>query len=335
MLWTAEIETALRRHARQERAQKGAAEPSVSDATEDGAGLLAQHGRTFHFATRFMPRARRSQVVTLYAFFRTLDDLVDVPEPGRAEATVRDELDAWRAWFETGCRQRAPREPLGSRLAAIVDEHQLPTTIFLDFLRGMQMDVERRQIERFADLREYCYCVAGTVGLAMAHLLGARTPQALRAAEELGVAMQLTNVLRDVGGDLRLGRMYLPADELRAAGLSREHLWRLVERGARPDDAVRALLREQVDRAYAYYQRGMAGIWLLPEDARLPILIAARLYRAILTAIHRNDYDVLRWRAATSLPRKVSEAARALALVSLWRGGERTPDRRLEVQYVD
>lgn len=347
MLWTAEIEVVLRRHARKMRAAGAgpvatrhtvtAAEHGAAPAPhpDDDASLLATHGRTFHFATRFMPASLRGQVVTLYAFFRTLDDLVDVPELSHGEAAVRAELEAWRVWFALGHHQCAPREPLGMRLAAILDEHQLPNDIFLDFLRGLFMDLDRHEIERFADLREYCYCVAGTVGLAMAHLLGARSPQALQAAEALGIAMQLTNILRDVGGDLRLGRVYLPADELRSAGLSRAHLGRLVEAGDGPDEAVRELLRAQVTRAHAYYQRGMAGIWLLPAEARLTILIAARLYRAILLAIHRNGYDVLRYRAATGLSEKLSEAARALALLYLWRGGEDAHGGQVEVQYVD
>ena len=335
MQLTAETEIARRKEVRQ--VPRGVASSLAYPAVENGdeASLLASHGRTFHFATRFMPAARRSQVVTLYAFFRTLDDLIDCPEPGRSVAQVRAELDAWRAWLDSDHRQLAPREPLGAHLAAILEEHRIPTSICHDFLRGLVMDLERREFEHFADLREYCYCVAGTVGLAMAHLLGARSAQALQAAEDLGIAMQLTNVLRDVGGDLRLGRVYLPTDELRAAGISREHLWALVTAGDGPDGAVRALLRAQVARAYGYYQRGMAGIWLLPEETRLPILIAARLYRAILTCIHRNHYDVLRRRAATTLPHKVSEAARALVLVSLWRRGERVPGGSVEVRYVD
>lgn len=338
MLWSAEIEVALRRRAHRALPHRPTAENQapVRPAASDDVSLLATHGRTFHFATKFMPQALRGKVVALYAFFRTLDDLVDVPGDGsRGEARVRAELNAWRVWFEAGHHQRAPREPLGAQVAAIMDEHELPTALFLDFLSGLVMDLDQAGVERMADLRAYCYRVAGTVGLAMAHLLGARSREALQAAEALGIAMQLTNILRDVGGDLRLGRLYLPADELLAAGISREHLRGLVESGAGPDEAVRTLLRAQVARAHAYYQRGMAGIWLLPAETRLPILIAARLYRAILTAIDRNNYDVLRWRAATSPREKLAEALRAGALVYLWRGGEYAPAGQVEVPYVD
>ncbi len=335
MLWTADSEVARRRDAPRAPSSGALATPDGPAAADDEAILLATHGRTFHFAARFMRASLRRKVVTLYAFFRTLDDLVDCPQSGWSEAAIRAELDAWRAWFESAHRSPAPREPLGAHLATLLDQHYIPTEIFFDFLRGMVMDLERREVERFADLREYCYCVAGTVGLAMAHLLGARSRQALQAAEDLGIAMQLTNVLRDVGGDLRAGRVFLPTDELRAAGISREHLHWLVEANASPDELTRDFLRAQVAVAYGYYQRGMAGIWLLPEDTRLPILIAARLYRAILTAIHRNRYDVLSRRAATTLPEKMSEAARALVLVRLWRRGERVPGGAAEVQNVD
>src|SRR5690348_10180420 len=163
--------------------------------------ILATHGRTFHFASRFLAPKTRRDVVTLYAFFRTLDDLVDVPEDGRSLEDVRIELDAWRCWFLGGRSFPSPREPLGSTLSDVLSKHRVPNSIFLDFLDGMVFDVEPHHISSFNELYRYCYQVAGTVGIAMAHILGVHAGQALVAAEHLGVAMQLTNILRDVGGD--------------------------------------------------------------------------------------------------------------------------------------
>ena len=296
--------------------------------------LLATHGRTFHFATRFLSSKQRQQVFTLYAFFRTLDDLVDIPA-GRRLEDIQAELDAWKRWFTKGYSFPAPREPLGSRLAAILAEHPVPTTVFLDFLEGLATDLEPRDFRDFRDLYRYCYGVAGTVGLAMARVMGVNSAQALAAAQSLGIGMQLTNILRDVGGDLAAGRVYIPQEDLERFDSSRLHLARLYHDRRGPDERFRTLMRYQITRAHQYYIRGMSGIWLLPRHCRLPILIAGRLYRRILTVIERNDYDVLRLRAATSMSEKVREAAIAFALDRLWQRGEESLSPDMEVMLED
>ena len=297
--------------------------------------LLATHGRTFHFAARFLSLKHRSLVFTLYAFFRTLDDLVDKPAEGRCVEDIRLELDAWKSWFAGGSAFPAPREPLGSRLAAVLAEQLVPTAVFFDFLDGLASDLEPREIRDFSELYSYCYRVAGTVGLAMAHILGVNSKQALAAAQSLGIGMQLTNILRDVGGDLASGRIYLPQEDLARFGSSRTHLVQLYRDARGPDERFRALMRYQVARAHRYYVHGMSGVWLLPRNCRLPILVAGRLYRRILTAIERKNYDVLRSRAATSFPEKLREAAIAFTLDQLWRRGEECPSTDVGVLLED
>lgn len=297
--------------------------------------LLATHGRTFHFAARFLSPKHRHLVVTLYAFFRTLDDLVDKPVQGRRIEDMRRELDTWRSWFTRGFSFPAPQEPLGARLATILAEHPVPSTVFLDFLDGLALDLEPREMRDFREMYHYCYCVAGTVGLAMAHILGVTSAQGLAAAQNLGIGMQLTNILRDVGGDLASGRVYLPQEDLARFGSSRAHLVQLYQDQCGPDDRFRALMHYQVARAHHYYAHGMSGIWLLPRNCRLPILVAGRLYRRILTVIERKHYDVLRSRAATSLPEKLREAAISLALDQLWCRGEQGPSAEAEVLLED
>ena len=298
--------------------------PSHSSSfTNDGdEWLLATYGKTFHFAARFLSPRLRCHVVTLYAFFRTLDDLVDAPPTGRYIDDIRKELENWRLWFTESHTFPAPQEPLGTRLAALLAEHCIPVPIFLDFLDGMSSDLESQEIRDFQEMYRYCYRVAGTVGLAMTHMLGVRSSQALAAAEKLGVGMQLTNILRDVGGDLAAGRIYLPLEDLARFDCSPTHLFQLYNDRRGPDERFRALMRYQVARAHRYYVSGMSGIWLLPADCRLPILLAGRLYRRILTEIERKDYDVLRSRASTSTPEKMREAAIAFTLDRLWRRGE-------------
>ena len=293
--------------------------PSTNDIDE---WLMATHGKTFHFAARFLSPHLRCHVVTLYAFFRTLDDLVDAPPTGRHIDDIREELEHWRLWFTESHAFSAPQEPLGSRLASVLAEHCIPAPIFLDFLDGMSSDLETQEIRDFQGMYRYCYRVAGTVGLAMTHILGVRSPQALEAAEKLGIGMQLTNILRDVGGDLAAGRIYLPLEDLARFDCSPTHLFQLYRERRGPDERFRALMRYEVARAHRYYVSGMSGIWLLPADCRLPILLAGRLYRRILTEIERKDYDVLRSRVSTSTPEKMREAAIAFTLDRLWRRGE-------------
>ncbi|HLJ32571.1 MAG TPA: phytoene/squalene synthase family protein, partial [Ktedonobacteraceae bacterium] len=295
---------------------------SLSSTSNSNEWLMATHGKTFHFAARFLSPKLRSHVVTLYAFFRTLDDLVDTPPEGRHIEDIRRELEDWRFWFTEGCSFPAPQELLGTRLSSMLAEHCVPTTIFLDFLDGMSSDLEPQEIRNFQEMYRYCYRVAGTVGLAMAHMLGVRSPQALEAAEKLGIGMQLTNILRDVGGDLATRRIYLPLEDMARFDCSSAHLFQLYLNRRGPDERFRALMRYQVARAHHYYISGMSGIWLLPAESRLPILLAGRLYRRILTEIERKDYDVLRSRAATSTPEKIREAAIAFTLDRLWRRGE-------------
>jgi 15-cis-phytoene synthase len=306
---------------------------SISDTSDPDEWILATHGRTFHFAARFLSPKIRHDVVTLYAFFRTLDDLVDVPTEERGIEDIRIELNAWRNWFAEGRSLTAPREPLGSRLSAVLDEHCVPTTIFLDFLEGMCSDLEPQEMHNFAELHRYCYRVAGTVGLAMTHVMGVNSSQALVAASNLGIGMQLTNILRDVGGDLTLGRIYLPLDDLARFACSPAHLARLFRARRGPDDSFHALMRYQIARARDYYAQGMSGIWLLPPDCRLPILVASRLYRRILTVIERKDYDVLRSRASTTFAEKVREAMIAFTLDRLWSCGEVAPIAEPEVLF--
>jgi phytoene synthase len=293
--------------------------------------LLTRHARTFAFAARWLPPSRRRAVVVLYAFCRTLDDLVDETVPGQDPDAALAELADWRAWFQGSQSRPAPREPLGSSLALVQAEHAIPVNCLLDLIDGLAADAAPRELRDVVELRRYCYQVAGTVGIAMAHVLGTPSPTALAAAEELGMAMQLTNILRDVGEDLARDRLYLPLDELTRVGSSRAHLTRLLETGQGPDALFRSMMHQQVARAYTWYDQGLAGIELLPEDCQLPIEIAGRLYRRILVVIERQGYDVLRRRAATTGVEKAWEAWQALA--HLWR--QATPERAYQEVLIE
>jgi 15-cis-phytoene synthase len=285
--------------------------------------LLNHHARTFAFAARWLPPDRRRAAVVLYAFCRTLDDLVDEPAAGRDPRAALAELAAWRAWFAAGQAAPAPREPLGRSLAAVQAAYAIPEDCLLELIDGLAADALPRELRDAEQLHRYCHAMAGTVGIAMAHVLGASSARAIAAAEALGIAMQLTNILRDVAEDLARDRLYLPLDELTRAGSSRAHLTNLLRAGHGPDDLFRAVMRRQVARAYAWYDQGLAGIDLLPLECQLPIRIAGRLYRRILTVIERHDYDVLRHRAATTKAEKAWEAWQALTYG--WRQRDSSP----------
>ncbi len=293
---------------------------------QDFAQLLPAKARTFAFAARFLPAAERRAVTVLYAFCRVMDDLVDEPPLGLEPSAIRAQLAAWRRWLvadATG-EEPQPAELARALREQVLTPYRMPVPLLTTLLDGVESDLDVVRMPDFPALRRYAVQVAGVVGLAMCHILNARQPEALNAASELGIAMQLTNVLRDVGGDLRGDRIYLPADELRRFGYSEARLRALVDSGKPPDEDFRALLRFQIARARGYYARGLVGVWALPPRARPAILIAGRLYGAILDAIEANGYDVLHRRAATSRLVKAREAAAALLLTRF--GGRRAVD---------
>lgn len=293
---------------------------SDNDGAISAEQVMATHGRTsFNFAARFLPEARRRSATDLYAFFRTLDDLVDDARPDQTNA-IASELDSWREWLATDRRGNGPREPLATNLSQVIDTHAIPTEVFFHMLDGLESDIGGREIASEMELQTYCYQVASTVGCAMAHVLGVTTPPAIAAAERLGAAMQLTNVLRDVGEDLDGGRIYLPRETLDRHGLCREDLLRMRRDGG-PDERFRTIMRVYITQARAMYDASMSGIWLLPDDCRYPILVAARLYCKLLTIIERNGYDTLRLRAATTPRDKLQGAISGWAVATSWRVG--------------
>jgi phytoene synthase len=263
-----------------------------------------------------LPSDRRAAVAGLYTFARVVDDLADEPTAAPGPDAARAILHRWRAWLEDPSPSGAPDPYVAAAVLPVLVQHRVPPSYLHLLLDGVASDLSRRDMGSWPELRAYCVQVASSVGLAVCHVLGAGDdPLARRAAIDLGIAMQLTNILRDVGPDLQAGRVYLPSDELLACGSSREHLaWLaqgVAQRGAVAiDDTFRELMRAQIARARAHYTRGLAGVWRLPAESRLAILLAGHLYRAILDAIAAADYDVFSRRATTSTRFKVAQAIR-------------------------
>lgn len=286
--------------------------------------VTRKHARSFSFASLVLVGARRRAAFALYSFCRRLDDLVDLG----GQSHLQERLSAARATLS----QIYARHPEGvspplrpgtalavpwpeDELAALgesIERFGIPEQPLQDLISGMEMDVVKTRYATFAEVDLYCHRVAGTVGLMMAPVLGYRDERALTPAAELGKAMQLTNILRDVGEDLARGRIYLPSDELSAFGVTEDQLF-----AGRVDDRFRALMRFQVARARALYQRGATGLPLLTGfGSQRMVRLMGALYSGILDAIERQDYDVFRARAHVPLMSKLSTLGRVLAAPS-------------------
>ncbi|MGD8804906.1 MAG: squalene/phytoene synthase family protein [Chloroflexota bacterium] len=264
------------------------------------AALTAQHSRSFYIASGFLKTPARKDVRALYAFCRTADNIVD---DGREQAAIR--LQAWR-------KQALGLQPPESDLVAVawVDtraRYHFPQRLIEQLLGGVARDLEQVRYRTFDELAIYCYGVASTVGLMSMQIIGYEDEAAIVYAVKLGVALQLTNILRDVAEDWRRGRLYLPLDELGAFGLSEQDVAKGII-----DRRWRAFMRFQIARARAIYDEASPGIGLLARQGRLAVSAAAAFYRAILDDIEAHDYDVFSRRAY------VSAWGKAHRLPSIW-----------------
>ena len=265
------------------------------------ARLLAAGSKSFHAAGRLLPARLKEDVTVLYAFCRVADDLVDdAPVTAEGVAQVRALLD--RAY------RGAPADDAVERaFARLVARTRLPRTLPEALLEGFEWDAARRRYADLAGVRAYSARVAASVGVMMTWLMGARDAETLARACDLGVAMQLTNIARDVGADARMGRVYLPIDALDARGLDADALLADPQHSPALGEVVELLLQE-ADRLYV---RAEAGIPRLPADCRAAIWAARLVYADIGTVLRRRGHDAVSQRASTSWARKLWRLAQA------------------------
>jgi phytoene synthase len=247
--------------------------------------ITAEHSRTFFLASALLPYAKRRAVRALYAFCRISDDLVD-----RVERGAKKKLMAWQ---ETALSAH----PSEGNLAALAwadtrARYSIPRRYAEQLIEGVSRDLEQTRYESFEELSAYCYGVASTVGLMAMHIIGFKGRKAIPYALRLGVALQLTNILRDIGEDWRAGRVYLPQQELAQFGLGEDDLAQ-----SRVDARWQAFMRFQIARNRRLYQEAAPGIALLERDGRFAIAAAADLYQGILDDIETHQYDVFTRRA--------------------------------------
>jgi 15-cis-phytoene synthase len=269
----------------------------------------------FYYSFLVLPPRKRNAIIAVWDFCRAVDDAVDevVPEAewagglsDAARATATERLAGWRAELAATYEGR-PRTPQGIALAPYAEEFNLPRAQFEALVDGVEMDLRQVRYETFVDLVEYCRRVASAVGLICLEIFGYRNPTARAYAESLGLALQLTNIIRDVSADIARGRIYLPLEDLRRFGVSEADL-----RAGRLISPVVDLLRFECERAHSYYRR--AADQLPREDGRSLVAaeIMAGIYFEILRRIERKGYDVFSARVRVPRPQ------RAVIALRLW-----------------
>lgn len=259
---------------------------SLPGSFEDCRATTRVHARSFYFASFLLPREKRLAAYAVYAFCRYADDTIDSAE--RFHGDRRAALAALRVRLDDVYELAASPAWEQHPFAHTVRRYGIPRRLFHALLDGVAMDLETSRYATFAELERYCYHVASVVGLIMAEIFGYSDPAALPFAADLGTAMQLTNILRDVADDHRIGRVYIPRDELARFGYTEDDIARNVV-----DERFRALMRFQVERARAFYERSRRGIPYLTNDgSRSTVAMMTRLYAGILDAIERGGFDV-------------------------------------------
>jgi phytoene synthase len=295
------------------------------------------HAKSFYFAAKFLPGYKQLPIYALYALCRHVDDEVD--ESGiENEREAAAAVENWKAKLdevysgqssavsrqqeelritndelrELKVEVRSPKsEDQNLVLLAwrdLLKTYKIPQDLPLELMKGVLMDTHIKRYETFDELYVYCFRVASTVGLMSSEIFGYRDAKTPEYAEALGIAMQLTNILRDVGEDAAMRRIYLPFEDLRKFNVSERQIF-----DNRADENFRNLMKFQIERARRFYEKSEKGIRLLEKDARFAVLLAARFYAKILDEIERQNYDVFKRRAHTSFTQKI------FSLPRIWR----------------
>ncbi len=274
--------------------------------------VTMEHAKTFYLASFFLPRQKRNACYAVYAFCRYIDDLidkqVDLDNGVITRATIDTIITRWQADLDLVYAGTSVERPVMLAWADILQNYAIPRTLPDELIEGVMMDSNSSiRIGTFEELYHYCYKVASVVGLMTCEIFGYTNPDTPGYAVDLGIAMQLTNILRDIGEDLSNNRIYLPAEELNQFGLS-EH--DIASRVLTPQ--FRELMKFQIQRAREYYRRANIGIQMLEQDSRLTVRLMSHNYAKILDSIEANDYDVFSRRAYVPLHKKL------MTIPTLW-----------------
>lgn len=256
----------------------------------------AASGSSFYYSFMFLPPDKRRAIIALYAFCREVDDVVDECSD---ENVARTTLAWWRGQV-AAIYHGMPQHPVCQALAPMVKQFNLPQEHLLEIVDGMEMDLNRHSYENFKSLQLYCYRVASVVGLMAAEIFGYTDRRTLKYAHDLGIAFQLTNIIRDVGEDARRGRIYLPLDELQQFGVGASDIL-----NARESEGFYKLMQFQIERAQRFYQQAFEQLPDADRKAQRTGLIMAAIYRTTLDEIVASGCHVLRERISLTPLRKL------------------------------
>jgi phytoene synthase len=291
-------------------------EQALKRAYDHCEALIKTHSRTFHLASALLPADKRHAARALYAFCRTSDDLVDC-----AGGDLQRGLEDWRR--RALIDLPGEEDPVALAWTHTRVSYGIPLGYAEQLIEGVARDLTTTRYATFDDVTEYCYGVAATVGLMVMYIIGFSGPEAIPYAVKLGVALQLTNILRDVGEDWRAGRLYLPQQELSAFNLTEEDI-----NAGHVDHRWTDFMRFQIERNRRLYSEALPGIALLDTDGRFAISAAAELYRAILEDIEAHDSDVFGRRAY------VSKWGKVRRLPGIW-WRSKNPERPPVLEDID
>ncbi|HSC93468.1 MAG TPA: presqualene diphosphate synthase HpnD [Burkholderiales bacterium] len=256
----------------------------------------AASGSSFYYSFLFLPEERRRAITALYAFCREVDDVVDDCSD---LATARATLAWWRQELAAAFHG-TPQHPVARALADVAPRFTLAEARVAEIIDGMHMDLEHDRYPSFEALRQYCHRVAGVVGLLSAEIFGYQDSRTLEYAADLGLAFQLTNIIRDVGEDARRGRVYLPLDEIERFGVSVADIT-----GSRETDNFRRLIEFQIERARKYYGEAFRKLPAVDRRAQRAGIVMAGIYQALLDEIQRDGCRVLTRRTSLTPIRKL------------------------------
>jgi phytoene synthase len=284
--------------------------------------ITRYHSKTFYMASGLLPGGKKQAVHALYAFCRVTDDMVDRPT-----SDARSSLEAWKkfirskdeadygdiyaktdsTWKDSNVQGNFNHHLVGLAWRDTSKKHHIPPRYAEQLIDGVELDLEKNRYDSFHDLATYCYGVACTVGLMSMHIVGHSGPNAISYAIRLGVGLQLTNILRDVGEDWRNQRIYLPRQEMEAFGITEETI-----ATGRVNQNWRNFMRYQINRARQLYRDALPGVNLLDRQGRFAIAAAAELYEGILDDIEAHDYQVFDRRSG------ISNTAKLVRLPGIW-----------------
>jgi phytoene synthase len=257
----------------------------------------AKSGSSFYYSFRFLSQSRRLAITALYAFCREVDDIAD---ECMDLSVAKTKLNWWRSEIDR-LYQNQPQHPVAKALLSAIHTYQLDAEHFMEIIDGMEMDLNYNRYQDFKQLQLYCYRVASVVGLLSAQIFGFNNRKTLKFAHDLGMAFQLTNIIRDVGEDARRNRIYLPLDELAKFGVSEDDLL-----ASRESIAVKRLLDFQIERAESYYDKALGALPAEDHKNQRVSLMMASIYRTLLREIGASGAEkVLNARISLGALRKM------------------------------